>query len=233
MRNFQSILFALIALFSFTFTATAEDGGYCNKNYWYENIQHGKTYPAGKDVYVRVKAQNPYDIAHMTLYINGYKIRTEQNAPYEWGRPSGGGDHYLRNLKVGSYKLKCVVKTKCGGTYYKYINFYVKNIGGGHPGTGYCANNYRYLYGQNGCQAGRDLYVKVGADYHQKVEWMELYINGKKVRREMHAPYEWGKPNTGGDHYLRNMRRGNYLLKCKIKTKCGDIVYKQKQIRIH
>jgi len=230
--NFKSIFFAFIAFISFSISASA-DGGYCNKNYWYENIQHGATYSAGQDVYVKVKAQKHYDIAHMTLYINGYKVRTESSAPYEWGRPNGGGDHYLRNLKTGNYKLKCVVKTKCGGTYYKYLDFYVRGgHGGGHNG-GACANNYRYMYGQNGCQAGRDLYVKVGADYHNRVEYMELYINGYKVRREMHAPYEWGKPNTNGDHYLRNMKRGTYQLKCKIKTKCGGVEWKEKTITVH
>ena len=226
--NFKSIFFALIALVSFSFTAQA-DGG-CNSHFFYANIQQGATYQAGKDVYVKVKAQHHYDIKEMTLYINGYKIRTEMNAPYEWARPHSNGDNYLRNLKVGNYKLKCVVKTNCGGTYYKYLDFYVRGGNGGH---GTCANNYRYLYGQNGCQAGRDLYVKVGADYTQKVEWMELYVNGYKVRREMNAPYEWGRPNSGGDQLLRNMRRGTYTLKCKIKTKCGGIEWKEKRVTIH
>ncbi len=70
-------------------------------------------------------------------------------------------------------------------------------------------------------------------DYNHKVEWMELYINGYKVRREMNAPYEWGRPNSGGDHYLRNMKRGTYTLKCKIKTKCGGIEWKEKRITVH
>ena len=161
----------------------------------------------------------------MTLYINGYKIRTESSAPYEWGK---GGDSYLKNLKKGTYKLKCVVKTKCNGTYYKTINFYVKGNAGGQ-----CKQNYRYMYGQNGCQAGRDLYVKVGADNHHKVEYMELYINGHKVRREMNAPYEWGRPNGGGDHYLRNMKPGTYKLKCKIKTRCGEVIWKQSTVYVN
>ena len=225
----KSIIFTFIAFIAFSFTASA-NGDNCNKNYWYDNVRNGATYPVGKNLYIKVKAQNHYDIANMTLYINGYKIRTESSAPYEWARPNSGGDHYLRNLKAGNYKLKCVVKTKCGGTYYKTINFCVKGNGGNNGN--YCAQNYRYLYGQTGCQAGRDLYVKIGAEYNNKVEYMELYINGYKVRREMSAPYEWGRPNGGGDHYLRNMKRGTYQLKCKIKTKCGDIVWKQKQIRV-
>ena len=231
MKN--SIIFTFIALFSFAFSFTAIAGGNCNKNYWYDNVRHGDTYQTGKNLYVKVKAQNRYDIKDMTLYINGHKIRTEMNAPYEWARPNAGGDNYLRNLQAGNYKLKCVVRTKCGGSYYKIIDFYVRGGHGGGNNGNYCAQNYRYMYGQNGCQAGRDLYVKIGADNHQKVEWMELYINGYKVRREMSAPYEWGRPNGGGDQYLRNMQRGSYQLKCKIKTKCGDVVWKQKQVTVY
>ena len=75
----------------------------------------------GKDVYVKVEAQKFQDIAYMDLYLNGYKVRREMSAPYEWARPYTGGDNYLRNLKAGTYKLKCVVKTKCGGKYQKEI----------------------------------------------------------------------------------------------------------------
>ncbi|MEM6318142.1 MAG: hypothetical protein AAF960_10760 [Bacteroidota bacterium] len=232
----KSIIFLFIAIFSFAFTnlATADDGGYCNSNYWYKTVKHGSTYQAGKDVYVKVEAQKHYDIQYMELYINGYKVRREMHAPYEWGRPNGGGDNYLRRLKPGTYRLKCIAKTRCGGQYKEEITIYVKQKGGGHNGN-YCANNYKYLYGQHGshCKAGKDLYVKVAADYNKKVEYMELYINGYKVRREMHAPYEWGRPNGGGDHYLRNMKRGTYQLKCKIKTKCGDIVWKKSTVQVY
>jgi len=231
MKNLKSIFFAFIALVSFSFTVAADDGGYCNKNYYYKTVKNGDVYPVGKDVYVRVDAGNYRDIKHMTLYLNGYKIRTEMNAPYEWARPNSGGDHYLRNLKKGTYKLKCVVKTKCGGTYYKQIIFHVK----AHCAPTYCNTNYWYMYGKHGskCQKGKDLYVKVGAEKHQDVEYMELYINDRKVRREMNAPYEWGRPHGGGDHYLRNMRPGTYYLKCKIKTRCGEIIWKKSTVYVN
>jgi hypothetical protein len=225
------IIFAFIALFSFSisFTATAETGGYCNKNFYYKTVKNGDVYSVGKDVYVRVDAQKYRDVKEMTLYINGYKIRTEMNAPYEWARPHSNGDHYLRNMRAGTYKLKCVVKTKCGGQYKKEIIFHVKN----RP-HGYCNTNYWYEYAKHGssCKAGKDLYVKVKAQKHRDVEYMELYINGKKVRREMNAPYEWGRPHGGGDHYLRNMKRGTYNLKCKIKTRCGEIIWKKSTVYV-
>ncbi len=69
MKNLKTIFIALIALIAFSFTAAA-DGGNFNKNYWYDNERHGDTYQTGKNLYVKVKAQNHYDINDMTLYIN-------------------------------------------------------------------------------------------------------------------------------------------------------------------
>ena len=230
MKN--SIICSFIALFSFafSFTAIADNGGYCNNNYYYKTVRHGDTYKVGQDVYVKVDAQKYQDIAYMDLYINGYKVRREMNAPYEWARPNSNGDHYLRNMKAGTYRLKCVVKTKCGGQYQKELTFYVKN-----QHNNYCNTNYYYEYAKHNssCQAGQDLYVKVKAEKHQDVEYMELYINGYKVRREMNAPYEWGRKNTNGDSALRNMRRGTYQLKCKIKTRCGEIKWKQSTVYVN
>lgn len=222
MKNLLLIL--LTTLFSVnlfadnTFMITAEETGHCVSDYWYETCHNGKTYQAGKDVYVRVKAKKSYDIQWMDLYINGYKVRREMHAPYEWGRPNGGGDHYLRKLKKGTYKLKCVVKTKCGYIYKKYCTIYVKGYD-----PYYCEENAWFIYGKHGTYYHKysDVYVKVKAQKHQDIEYMDLYVNNKKVRREMHAPYEWGRPNGGGDHYLRNMHPGTYQLKCKVKTKCG------------
>ena len=231
MKNLINLTFIALLSFAFSFTVTADDGGYCNNNYYYKTVKHGETYPVGKDVYVKVEAQKYQDIAYMDLYLNGYKVRREMNAPYEWARPHTGGDNYLRNLKAGTYRLKCVVKTRCGGKYQKEIIFHVN----AHCAPTYCNTNYWYMYGKHGskCQKGKDLYVKVGAEKHQDVQYMELYINGYKVRREMSAPYEWGRPNGGGDNYLRNMKPGTYQLKCKIKTRCGEIIWKKSTVYVN
>lgn len=224
MKN--SIIFTFIALFSFT---TAFAGGHCNENFYFKNIKNFDTFQTGKDIYVKVEAQRSYDIMYMDLFINGYKVRTEQHAPYEWGRPHGGGDHYLRNMKPGTYKLKCVIKTKCNRTVYKEITIYVKNgHHNGGNGNNNCYNNYYYETAKNGyrCQRGTNVYVKVGAQNIHNVEWMELYINGQKIRRENNYPYEWGKSNSNADYQLKNMRPGTYTLECKIYTKCNTLEVK-------
>jgi hypothetical protein len=72
----------------------------------------------------------------------------------------------------------------------------------------------------------------VKSEKYQDIEWMELYVNNRKVRRENAAPYEWGKPNSNGDHLLRRMKRGTYKLKCKYKTKCGKYLEKYSTIYV-
>ena len=50
---------------------------------------------------------------------------------------------------------------------------------------------------------------------------MQLYVNGKFVRKESSYPYEWAKGSGNTDNYLRNLKRGTYNLKARVKTKCG------------
>jgi hypothetical protein len=215
------LLFVLTSLFALNLFASTTDSytGHCNSDFWFENIQHGKTYPKGSDVYVRVKARKHYDIAWMELYVNNRKIRRENHAPYEWAKPHTNGDYQLKNLRAGTYKLKCLVRTKCGHFYKKYITIYVK----GHHNPHHCNKKAWFEYGKHGTKykAGKDVYVRVKAQNSHDIEYMELYVNGRFVRRENHAAYEWGKPHSHGDHLLRNMRKGTYKLKCVVKTKCG------------
>ena len=153
------------------------------------------------------------------------KIRRESSAPYEWGRPNTNGDGLLRNLRPGNYKLKCVVYDKCGNTHEEYCNFVVKHR--------QCNYGMRFIKGQHGSHYPKytNLYVKVQADNHHDIEWAELYVNGRKVRRENSAPYEWGIQHNSNDHLLKRMQPGTYKLKCYYKTKCGQ--YKEKYSTIY
>ncbi|MFT6783866.1 MAG: hypothetical protein ACJA1A_003808 [Saprospiraceae bacterium] len=80
--------------------------------------------------------------------------------------------------------------------------------------------------------AGDDVYVVGVADHHQDIEYMELFVNGNIVGKEVSEPYEWGRPNTGGDDELRNMAPGTYTLRLRIKTKCGEFFDKHCTITI-
>ena len=56
---------------------------------------------------------------------------------------------------------------------------------------------------------------------YQDIAEMQLYVNGKFVRKETQYPYEWCKGSGNSDGYLRNLKRGTYNLKVRVKTKCG------------
>lgn len=199
--------------------------GHCTWKFWYDDCRDGKEISAGSDYYVKVNAEKYQDIEWMDLYVNGKKVRRENSHPYEWGRPNTSGDGLLRNLQPGNYKLKCVVYDKCGNYHEEYCHFVVKHR--------QCNYDLWYTHGKNGKHYRKysDVYVKVEAARHQDIEWCELYVNGKKVRRENSAPYEWGRPNSNGDHLLKRMEPGTYKLRCYYKTKCGQ--YKEKYSTIY
>lgn len=205
------------------FEITVGDSYNC---YWecdYKYPSYNKHYNEGEDVYVRIDPKKYQDIEWMELYCNGHLVRKEMQYPYEWCNGSGNSDHYLRNMKAGTYKLKCKIKTKCGEYYEKFCTIYVD---GGDYGGGGGYGNCNYECWFYNCKPyyneGEDVYVKVEAKKHQDIEWMELYCNGKLVRKETTYPYEWCKGSGNSDGYLRNMKPGNYKLFCKVKDKCGD-----------
>ena len=155
----------------------------------------------------------------MDLYLGNKFIRRESSYPYEWCRPSGG-DNYLRNLSPGTYKLKCKIYDKCGGCHTIYYDICVQ----GGNNQNYCNWNSWFKYPQNNhyYNYGQDVYVRVDAQKYQDIEYMELYLNNQYIRKESQYPYEWCKQNSNGDYKLRNMKKGCYHLKVRIKDKCGQ-----------
>lgn len=97
----------------------------------------------------------------------------------------------------------------------------------------YTCNWYSWFEYPNKTQylPSEDVYVRVKAQYSSHISYMELYVNGHYIRKESQAPYEWCK-GSSGDNYLRNLTPGSYTLKVKIKDKCGQIHYIQKQITV-
>ncbi len=197
-----------------------DDNQQCAYKAWFKYPQNGKYYPAGSSVYVNVDAQNHKNIKYCELYVNGKLVRKENTYPYEWAKGNGNGDGYLRKLKPGTYKLQCRVYDTCGKYKDYYCTFYVK---GGQPGGGQCKYKSWFKYPKNNgtYRYGSDVYVRVDTEKYQDIQEMHLYVNNKFVRKESSYPYEWAKGNGNGDSYLRNLKRGTYNLKCRVKTKCG------------
>lgn len=200
------------------------NGGHCEDKAWFKYPQNEGSYQAGKDVYVRVDPMKYHDIEYMELYVNGQFVRKESSYPYEWAKGSGNSDSYLRNVKPGTYKLKCRIKTKCGEYSEYFCTFYVKSDNNDGDTGGQCEGKAWFKYPQNNgtYRYGDDVYVRVDPMKYQDIAYMELYVNGNYVRKESTYPFEWAKGSSNSDSYLRNLSRGTYNLKCRIKTKCGE-----------
>lgn len=195
--------------------------GHCNYKAWFKYPQNGKYFNPGSSVYVFLDAQHYQNIKYTELYLNGKLIRKETSYPYEWAKGNGNHDSYLRNLKPGTYKLKARVFDKCGKYKDFYCTFYVKGNGNGHETCKY-KSWFKYPKNNGTFRYGGDVYVRVDTEKYQDIAEMHLYVNGKFVRKESSYPYEWAKGSGNSDGYLRNLKRGTYNLKVRVKTKCGD-----------
>lgn len=230
MKNLIALLTTLslifsVSLLSATTTLDTETTTACTWKSWFKYPKNNGNYEANKSVYVRVDPQRYQDIEFLELYVNGKFVRKESRYPYEWAKGSGSSDKYLRNLKPGTYKLKCRIKDRCGKYHEIYCTFYVK--GHANPDPGHGNNNCQYKawfkYPQNGkyFNVGSDVYVNLDAQNYKYIKYTELYVNGKLVRKETTYPYEWAKGQGNHDGYLRNLKPGTYKLKCRVYDKCG------------
>ncbi|MEM0993063.1 MAG: Ig-like domain-containing protein, partial [Bacteroidota bacterium] len=202
----------------------------CENHHQYPTVEFEKPHThqeicKGEDLYVKVKAHSQHSIKHVKLYVNGELVRTENSAPYEWGRPHAQDDHWLNHMQPGHYELKAVAEDHHGYKTTKTFTITVKhcNNGGGHHGPDVHFDN---LHDGKRFHRHQDLYVKVNAHDHDGVEYVKLYVNGHFVRTENNAPYEWGRPHAQNDHRLNHMQHGTYHIKAVAKDRHGNTTTK-------
>ncbi len=191
----------------------------CYSKTWFKAPVAGN-YNAGSDMYVKVDAQNHQHIKHIELYINGQFVRKENHFPYEWAKGSGQSDAYLRNLQPGTYNLKAKIVDKCGQSTNKYKTFTVGPIQRAPVQTCQYKSWFKYPKNNGTYRYGDDVYVRVDTKRYQDIAEMQLFVNGKFVRKEVSYPFEWVKGSGNSDPYLRNLKRGTYNLKVRVRTKC-------------
>ena len=151
---------------------------------------------------------------------NSNRMRRETQYPYEWDSRNGN-DSKMRNWSEGRHKVIIWVKKRCRTEPFKYecwIHF------DRHNNNNPCRNHAFFKDPRNNSTflPGDHVLCVVEAERHQDIEYMELYLNNRFIRRESQAPYEWNKFNGQRNPEFRNhLKSGTNTLKCKYKTRCG------------
>ncbi len=190
---------------------------HCKFKFWFKHPIK-QEFKKGEGFYVNVAADNPSDIKFMELFVNGRSLGKEMNAPYEWGKQNTSSYNFFRNLHEGTYKLLVIVHDRCGRTYKKYCTIVIKKC---ITYEQHCNFKFWFKNPIKTCRSGRDIFITVDTDNYKDIDFMELYVNGRFIRKETRAPYEWAKPGAGGDYQLRNCRPGTYKILVRVKSKCG------------
>ncbi len=94
--------------------------------------QNNENFVVGTDLYVQVDA-NDLDgsIKEVSFYLNDQLVRTEDEAPYEWGDPNQSNDLQLQNMAAGTYNLKFVAIDNAGDGIKVAYNITVGGSSGG------------------------------------------------------------------------------------------------------
>ena len=227
MKNLSIIFVVAFLAFSLNLTAntctTIPETNACNPNSWFKYPQKNTSIKQGQPLYVRIDPQNYRHIQYIDLFVNGKHVRRESQYPFEWTKGSGGGDYSLRNLRPGTYKLMARIKDNCGKFHEIQRVVFVRANTPQAPNK--CGYSVDYKYPQKGevFYYGSDVYVRIKTSDYQRIKYIDLFINGKFVRKEINYPYEWCKGSGNSDGYLRNLNRGTYQLKARVFDKCGGV----------
>ena len=87
------------------------------------DMKDGDEYPKGTDLTVTVSVKSTFDIAVVSLKVNGESIGKDSKPPYRWDAEK---DAALKNMNSGSYILEATVSDKVGNKAEKTITITVK-----------------------------------------------------------------------------------------------------------
>ena len=198
--------------------AAASRSTKCHYELRFEKNQH--EYYEGDNIAIEVTTDRKEYIEYMDLYVNDVKVKRETGAPYTWDKNKVDLFH---NAKYGRYYLKVVAKDICGYYTEKYYEIDVKKK------ENYCHYELRFEKNQHEYYEGDDIAIKVKTDRKEYIEYMDLYVNDVKVKRETDAPYTWDKNKVD---FFHNAKYGRYHLKVIAKDICGDYTEKYYEIEV-
>ncbi|MEE9373318.1 MAG: Ig-like domain-containing protein [Saprospiraceae bacterium] len=163
----------------------------------------------GNMVALSIKTDFPQEVSRVEYFANGGLIGWADQSPFSYNHQTNNAskNNYEAKISYAQSSEPCILSGQVSTPPNNTCNWEFR--------FDKCTDGYKH-------PLGRDYYVRVRADKHQDIEWMELYINGQKISREANAPYDWGLPNSTDDAALRNMSPGSYNIKCVVKDKCGN-----------
>lgn len=151
-------------------------------------------------------------ISRMRLFINNQLVRQENIAPYEWG--NGNNADETLGLGVGTHNFRVVMRDSNGNF---SVDRFVLTVTPNQSGENFV--NFTSPSGNRTVQLGyNSLQIEaVGNVNNGNISRMSLLIDGRFVRQEFFAPYEWGNGNNSnetlglgvGNHTIRVIMRDN------------------------
>ncbi|MEN0046697.1 MAG: Ig-like domain-containing protein [Bacteroidota bacterium] len=173
----------------------------------------GEDFPVGTDLYVNVNASDSDGtITKVDLFIDDVFVRSETDAPYEWGDDSQNDDPLLQNLQSGEHTLKAVATDNEGASSEATIMIMVSDENEPIRDIYFVTPDPDATFPE-----GSNVDVLVEAADTNLVRHVDLYINGEGISRKEHAPYEWGSSNDNNDPELQDMAPGTYELQAIAK----------------
>lgn len=139
-------------------------------------------------------------IVDVSLYVDDELVRTINQPPYHWGTDANT-DPLLFNLKSGVRILKLTATDDDGLTTLIEQNIRMNNA----PTVSFLVPEEGQAY-----ELDNHIILEVAAnDSDDAIDYVDMYMNNKKMREELSAPFEWGE-RSDSDPELYDLSPGEY-----------------------
>jgi hypothetical protein len=168
----------------------------------------GQNFTEGTNINVQANATDTDGtVTSVELFVDGVSEGIDNSDPYTWT---------LSGLAIGSYTLRLVATDNDSRTAQTEITI---NVTAGNPDDPVVS----FVMPMNGQDypVGSDVVVEVNATDNQRVDFVDLFVDGVFYRRENTAPYEWGLP-IQMDVFFANMSAGTYNLEAVATDNRGN-----------
>ncbi|UZO81567.1 Ig-like domain-containing protein [Aquimarina sp. ERC-38] len=153
-------------------------------------------------------------VTEVKLYMDNKLIRVQKNAPYRWGEGANASE--TLGLSKGSHILKVEAKDNKGAVRTITRTFTVKTANGSNNFNG--TISFANPSGNTTLNRGyTNFYIK--AKTSGNIQQVSLYIDGKFIRTERVAPYEWG---NGSRKETTGLNTGNHTFKLVAQDANGN-----------
>ena len=170
-------------------------------NLSFKTPSKGASFKVGDAVSVEANAgDTDGTITEVSLYLNDDLVRTDMQAPYQWGNQDSG----LKNLKAGEYRLKMTATDNDGATSTTTLVFSIVEVAAPEPKNVLPVVSIASPQNNQIFYTGDDVSIDVSAKDDGNIVKHQIFVNGN---------LQYTNSGNFTPYVIKNIAKGSYTIR--------------------